>query len=91
MSVVINGIEYVPKLKMQSIDGMTFGLSLKTMRKQLKMSLDVAALEIGCSKSHLWELEHDRTEPGLRMASAIASAYGVPVAVLAACLNWTGA
>lgn len=87
MSVVINGIEYVPHitLKMSTELG-TLGQALRTIRKAAKMSLDKAAEEIGCSKSYLWALEHDDGEPGLRMAAEIANTYGIPLATLAACL-----
>lgn len=87
MAVVINGIEYVPRINLRHIEGDSFGTALRNMRKQAKLSLDAAAVQIGCSKSHLWDLEHDKAEPGLRLAYRIASAYGVPLATLAACLN----
>lgn len=87
MSVVINGIEYVPKLKLHAIDGESFGASLRRMRKAAGYTLQKAADEIGCTKSYMWELEKDGAEPGLRMASKIAEAYGVPLHALARCLN----
>jgi transcriptional regulator with XRE-family HTH domain len=89
MSVVINGIEYVPKLKLklQHVSGESFGSTLRSMRKAAKYSLDKAAVEIGCSKSYLWDLEHDSGEPSLRMAAKIAEAYGVPILALARCLD----
>jgi transcriptional regulator with XRE-family HTH domain len=87
MSVVINGIEYVPKLKLQNVSGESFGSTLRSMRKAAKYSLDKAAVEIGCSKSYLWGMEHDSGEPSLRMAAKIAEAYGVPILALARCLD----
>lgn len=86
MNVVINGVEYVRRFRiLPTSETGTFGQSLRTMRKSLKLSLDKAAIEIGCSKSYLWELEHDGAEPGLRIACRIADAYGVPLQALAAC------
>lgn len=88
MSVVINGIEYVPRITLKAPAELgTLGQALRTMRKAAKMSLDKAADEIGCSKSYLWALEHDEGEPGLRMAAEMAAVYGVPLATLAACLT----
>lgn len=88
MSVMINGIEYVPRITLKAPAELgTLGQALRTMRKAAKMSLDKAAEEIGCSKSYLWTLEHDDGEPGLRMAAEIAGIYGVPLATLAACLT----
>ena len=87
MSVVINGIEYVPKLKLHHLDGESFGSALRRMRKSAGYTLQKAADEIGCTKSYMWELEKDGAEPGLRMATKIAEAYGVPLHALARCLN----
>jgi len=87
MSVIINGIEYVPKLKLHHLDGENFGAALRRMRKAAKYSLDKAAEEIGCTKSYLWALEKGGPEPGLRMAVKIAEAYGVPLMTLARCLD----
>ncbi len=90
MSVSINGVEYVPRIRIGAPKEMgTLGNALRVLRKGAKLSLAKAAVEVGCSKSYLWELEHDRTEPGLRVAANLASAYGVPLATLAACLGAT--
>lgn len=86
MSVIINGTRYVPQLDLTMPPEFgTFGAALKHMRKGLKLSLDKAAMEIGCSKSYLWDLEHDNHEPRLSMTIKIAKAYGVPFLTLAAC------
>lgn len=87
MTVIINGREYVPKPVMRQVDNGSFGQSLKSFRKAEKLSLETAAKKIGCSKSYLWGMENDASEPSFRMAVAIASAYGVPLAGLAACLG----
>lgn len=86
MSVIINGTRYVPQLNLTMPPEFgTFGQALKAMRKSLKLSLDKAAIEIGCSKSYLWDLEHDNYEPRLGMAGKIARAYGIPFATLIIC------
>ena len=88
MTVLINGVEYVPRKKLNSIKPPgTFGQAIMALRKQQKLSLDAAAVAIGCSKSYLWALEHDASEPSLRMARDIANQYGAPLATLAACLG----
>lgn len=87
MSVIINGIEYVPKLKLHHLDGENFGAALRRMRKAAGYSLQKAADEVGCTKSYMWQLEKDGAEPGLRMAAKIAEAYGVPLMTLARCLD----
>ncbi len=86
MTVIINGIEYAPKIKIR-ISDKSFGELLRQCRKDAKLSLDKAAVEIGCSKSYLWEVEHDTVEPSLRMARAMAEAYNVPLATLAGALK----
>lgn len=88
MTVIINGIEYVPRIKWVSPrPSGTFGQAIRVLRKQQKLSLEAAAKSIGCSKSYLWALEHDESEPSLRMASEIAKQYGAALATLAACLG----
>lgn len=86
MTVTINGIEYVPRLNLKAPAELgTLGAALKTVRKAQKLSLDEAAKRVGCTKSHLWTLENDGSEPGLRLAYRIAEAYGVPLLTLALC------
>jgi len=78
----------LPKWKKIQIGAFpTIGLMLLHLRTQRRYTLDEAATAIGCSKSYLWALEKDRSEPSLRTAKAIAEAYAVPIDKLAACLN----
>lgn len=86
MSVIVNGIEYGPKIRIR-IEDKTLGQLLKESRKQTKLSLEKVASEIKCSKSYLWEVEHDKTEPGLLMARKMSEAYGIPLATMAATLK----
>jgi transcriptional regulator with XRE-family HTH domain len=88
MSVVINGIEYVPRLNLQpSRELGSFGEAIKACRKAQKLSLDAAAVSIGCTKSHLWNLEKGNSLPGLVMAYRMAETYGVPLLTLALCAS----
>lgn len=84
MNVTIDGIEYVPALKLREPGG-TLGAVLRDCRKALHLTLDQASAKAGCAKSYLWELEKDRAMPGLDMATRIARVYGVPVGLLGAC------
>lgn len=48
---------------------------IKSRRTALKMSLDDVAKRIGCSKSHIWELEKGRSKnPTLWMILALCDA-----------------
>ena len=61
----------------------TLGEALAECRKNCSMSLDRAADRAGISKSHLWAIEKDKTEPSLRIAGALARLYGVDLRALA--------
>jgi transcriptional regulator with XRE-family HTH domain len=86
MTVLINGITYVPQIRIR-ISDTTLGQMLKQCRKDCKLSLDKAAKEIGCSKSYLWDVEADKVEPSLRMARQMSEAYGVPIATIAGAMK----
>lgn len=63
---------------------MSLGVHLRSMRKkQWKVSLDDMALRCDCSKSYLWDIEHDNCMPSLLMASRIAKAYRTTLARMA--------
>lgn len=84
MKVFINDVQYRPCVASVATRPVgTLGNELRVMRKQMGMTLDQASASIGCTKSHLWKMEKDLSEPGLRMAMAISTAYGVPVWALA--------
>lgn len=85
MNVVIDGVEYLPRAKIELMP-MEFGEFLRATRKSVKLSLDAASASIGCSKSHLWELENGRSEPSLMLAKCIGEAYGVALETLASYL-----
>lgn len=56
----------------------SMGERIKTLRTQLRMSLDDVARRAGITKSHVWELEQGRSSnPTIGTVSAIASALGV--------------
>lgn len=83
MSVVINGVTYIPKVDSEVANGAeTFGKALKKMRFSTDLSLCKAAVYIGISKAFLSDLENDKVEPSLRSAVKICAAYGIPITVL---------
>lgn len=81
-SVVIDGVEYFPRAKPKLVPDGGLGDFLRVLRLSLRLTLEEAANTIGCSKSYLWELENDSSDPSLSMAKSIAHAYGVSVEVL---------
>jgi transcriptional regulator with XRE-family HTH domain len=55
---------------------MTLGEYLRGLRlSQNEMSLGKMAEKIGCTKSYLWDVEHDKTMPSLAKAALIAHHY----------------
>lgn len=76
MQVLIDGVEYTPKIVPPPPVG-TLGVFLRSARKASGRSLDGMSQVVGCSKSFLWELEKDMAVPGLLMAARIAESYGV--------------
>lgn len=89
MNVVIDGVEYLPRAKIELMP-MEFGAFLKATRKAVRYSLDSAAEKIGCSKSYLWQLENGRSEPSLMLAKCIGEAYGLALETLASYLPGKG-
>lgn len=90
MTVIINGMEYVPRLNLKPPAAFgSLGSALKELRKAQRLSLQAASERIGCTKSHLHTLERDGSEPGLLLAHQIAEAYGVPLLTLALCASLT--
>lgn len=85
MNVLIDGVEYAPRVKIELMP-MEFGEFLRATRKAVHYSLDTAAAKIGCSKSYLWELENGRCEPSLMLAKCVADAYGLALETLASYL-----
>lgn len=86
MTVLINGVEYVPAYRPKpGAQFESLGHALRTIRKAHKLSLESAAKLAGCTKSHLWTLEKDGAEPGIRLAYRLSEAYGVPLLILALC------
>jgi transcriptional regulator with XRE-family HTH domain len=53
-----------------------FGNYLKHAREKQSLSLSEAARLIGCTKSHLWDLEQGRSNnPTIKILAALACAY----------------
>lgn len=82
-SVVIDGVEYVRKASPKLLPDGSLGDFLRVIRLSSRLTLDSAASCIGCSKSYLWELENDRSEPSLSIAKRISTAYGIALDTLA--------
>lgn len=84
-TVIIDGEIYVPKsnTKPPKMPFKTLGDALIEGRKNCNMSLDVAANLAGISKSHLWSIEKNQTEPSLWIASSIANIYGLDLRAIA--------
>lgn len=51
---------------------LTLGQYIKSLRDKKGLTLDQASDLIGCSKSYLWEIEHDKSKPSLEIAAATA-------------------
>ena len=81
-SVVIDGVEYFRRANTKILPDGGLGDFLRVLRLSLRLTLESASSIIGCSKSYLWELENDSSDPSLSMAKSIAHAYGVSVEVL---------
>lgn len=61
------------------------GALIYERRKALGMSLDEVAKTAGLSKSHVWELEQDRSRnPTVAMVYALSRALSVPFPIMAA-------
>lgn len=62
----------------------TLGTLIKDRRKQLGMSLDEVGQAAGCTKSHVWELEQNRTvNPTIMMVDGLARALRLPFVMVA--------
>lgn len=84
MRVQIDGVEYVPAPPVQKVFA-SLGEALRVLRAQTGMTLEAAGKATDTSKSYIWELENDRSVPGLDLAARIARVYGVPLELLGAC------
>lgn len=63
----------------------TLGEVIKAGRMARGMSLDDVAQVAGCTKSHVWQLERDRSRnPTVALVYGLAKALGVPFPVVAA-------
>lgn len=68
----------------QKAPGKDFGDTLRTVRKQSKLTLKQLADSIGCSESMLSKIERGHVSPTLRMTHSLAAELQVKVAVLMA-------
>lgn len=62
-----------------------FGSIIKKARESKTWSLGTAAAQLGCTKSHLWELEAGKSKnPTARLLIAMKNTYGMSAAILLA-------
>lgn len=77
--------EAVAAAAMPKRSPITLGEMIHQRRKALSMSLDQVAEAAGCTKSHIWEMEQDRSRnPTVSMVWGLSVALGVPFPVVAA-------
>ena len=76
--------EAVAAAAMPKRSAVTLGEIIHQRRKALRMSLEQVAAAAGCTKSHVWELEQDRSRnPTIAMVWGLAQALSVPFPVIA--------
>jgi DNA-binding XRE family transcriptional regulator len=77
--------EAVAAAAMPDRSKVTLGQMIRQRRKALGLSLDQVAQAAGCTKSHIWEMEQDRSRnPTVSMVWGLAGALSVPFPVIAA-------
>jgi DNA-binding XRE family transcriptional regulator len=82
--VTIDGHVYVPRANNKYAgQSKTLGEAFKECREKSGMSLSKAADRAGISKSHLWAIEKNETEPSLWIAYSVVRLYGVDLNALA--------
>lgn len=59
---------------------------IKARREASGLTLQELADAVGCTKSHIWEMENKPCNPTLRVALRLSVALGVRINALAACL-----
>jgi transcriptional regulator with XRE-family HTH domain len=58
----------------------TIARRVKALRIERGWSLDQVAKKVGCTKSHVWEIEQGRSRnPTIALVQGFASAFGVPL------------
>lgn len=76
--------EAIAAAAMPKRSSVTLGEMIHQRRKALRMSLDQVAEAAGCTKSHIWEMEQDRSRnPTVSMVWGLAQALSVPFPVIA--------
>ena len=58
---------------------MSLGALLKSKRTALGLSIEDVAETAGCSKSHYYGVESDRSEPGILLCVKLSLALSIPV------------
>ena len=82
--VTIDGLIYVPQVNIKyAVEAKTLGEAFMECRKHCNLSLDKAANYADISKSHLWAIEKNSTEPSLWIAASLARLYGIDLRSIA--------
>ena len=67
------------KNELKEYDGAYTGRKIKRIRKQLDMTAEELSYEVGCSKTHLYNIEAGTAKPSLEVAMNIARVLGISV------------
>jgi transcriptional regulator with XRE-family HTH domain len=76
VEVKIDGVRYVPVIPPED-NPIPFNEIVGEARERKSETLEVAANNMGVSKSQLWEWENGIGEPGLRNLKKILAYYGI--------------
>lgn len=69
---------------LKRIAAMSLGPFIKRAREGKELSLSAAARAVGCTKSHLWDLEQGRsTNPTIQILAGLSKALGIEIGKLA--------
>lgn len=75
----------VAQAQMPAEGGPTLGALIKRRRSELGLSLEAVGKEAGATKSHIWELEQDRSRnPTVQMVYGLSIALALPFLTVAA-------
>lgn len=69
------------------MSGLTVGTALRNARKAAGLSMRDVEAQVAMSKSHLSNVENDKSVPGLLIASRLTKLYGIGLDALVASAN----
>lgn len=75
----------IAAISLRQTSSLTLGKRIHQRRGVLNLTLDEVAKAAGCARTHVWELEQDRSRnPTVAMVWKLSKALGLPFLVLAA-------